>query len=159
MLSAYLVVNKPSTAAEYLEKHNILHIEHYSTSLSTRDINDSIIDVDKLLYIYYGDVPDDTMFKADLSTLRNRLESAYFTCRSFLFILVKARPDLPDYIHAALDRFHFDDDKLEIIVHDKELMLPELSNYISKSNDSRVQSVFPGLEAHIVREALEEIRG
>ena len=35
----------------------------------------------------------------------------------------------------------------------------ELSNYISKSNDSRVQSVFPGLEAHIVREALEEIRG
>ena len=131
MLSAYLVVNKPSTAAEYLEKHNILHIEHYSTSLSTRDINDSIIDVDKLLYIYYGDVPDDTMFKADLSTLRNRLESAYFTCRSFLFILVKARPDLPDYIHAALDRFHFDDDKLEIIVHDKELMLPELSNYIS----------------------------
>lgn len=37
--------------------------------------------------------------------------------------------------------------------------LDQLSNYISKSSDSRVQSVFPGLEAHIVREALEEIRG
>lgn len=37
--------------------------------------------------------------------------------------------------------------------------LDELSNYISKSSDSRVQSVFPSLEAHIVREALEEIRG
>ena len=131
MLSAYLVVNKPSTAAEYLEKHNIMHIEHYATSLSSKDMSDSIIDVDKLLYIYYGDVPDDTTFKADLSVLRNRLESAYFTCRSFLFILVKARPDLPDYIHAALDRFHYDEDKLEIIIHNKELMLPELSNYIS----------------------------
>lgn len=131
MINAYLVVNKPSVAAEYLEKHNILHIVRYTSSLAAQDMNDAIIDVDKLLYIYYGEVPDDTAFKADLSILRSRLESAYFTCRSFMFILVKARPGLSDYIHAALDRFEYPEDKLEIIEHDRELMLPELSTYIS----------------------------
>lgn len=131
MINAFLIVNKPSIAPDYLEKHNILHIAHYTNSLSAIDLNTTIIDVDKLLYIYYGDVKDDSAFKADLSILRNRLESAYFTCRSFMFILVKARPGLTDYINAALSNIVVTNEDLEIIYHDKELMLPELSNYIS----------------------------
>lgn len=130
MINAYLIVNKPNTAAEYLEKNNILHIVKYSSSLAAQT-DDAIVDVDKLLYLYYGDIKDDTAFKADLSILKNKLTSAYFTCRSFLFILVEARDDLPDYIHAALDRFGYSEDQLEIIQHNKKLMLPELSNYIS----------------------------
>lgn len=131
-----MVVNKKTNVHHYLEEHKIVHVVHFANSLIDNEkVNQSIIDIDKFIYIYYGDTTDeDVAFKSDLNRFRKMLDSTFFSTRSILFILVKSRPNVKDFIESTLKDTTFPKEDVEIIEHTGELMLPDLTKYISGIN-------------------------
>ncbi len=134
MLNIYLVVNKSnSIASQFLEEQKIAKIVHSASSLSSdTTIDQNIYDVDKFIYIYYGDVKDNNVaFKQDLSKFKMMLKSAFFSTNSILFILVQADPDIKEYVQTVLKESDLPKENIEIVEHNETLMIPELVKYIS----------------------------
>lgn len=136
MIKVYMIVNKKTNVHQYLEEHKIVKIVHFSNSLiGNEKVNQSIIDIDKFIYVYYGDTEDeDIAFKSDLNRFRTMLDSTFFSTRTILFILVKARSEVKDFVESALKNVKLSKEDIEIIEHKGELMLPDLTKYISGIN-------------------------
>ena len=135
MQRAFLVVNKETQIASYLEHRSIMKVTEEHRSLSEVDLEKiAIVDVEKFLYIYYQTDDGDLSFRSDMNALRNLLGSAFFHVSECLFILVNnSNPLLEDFIYSALRDSNIPRNKIEIIQHTGSLMLSDVGHYVSGS--------------------------
>lgn len=133
MQKCYLVINKETQVASYLEHRSIITVTEEHRSLSEIDLQKiNIVDVDKFLYIYYQTDDGDLSFRSDMNALRNLMSSAFFHVSEMMFILVNStNPLLEDLIHSALRDSPISRDKVEIITHSGALMLVDVGRYLS----------------------------
>lgn len=132
MNKCLLVINKNTRIAEYLEKRALYEITEERKTLSTIDIdNMDIIDVDKLLFIYYAQ-DSDIPFRSDMNALRKLLQCSFFNVDSATFILVDNDSLLlEDLIMTAVKSSNLSGDKLEVIQHKGALLLEDVAKYLS----------------------------
>lgn len=133
MQKCFLVINKETRLAEYLEHRSILAIEEEHRSLSELDLEHlDIIDVDKLLYIYYQTDDGDLSFRSDMNALRVLTSSAFFHVSEVMFIFVDNKnPLLEDFVYSALRESTLDRSKINIISHVGALMFADVGRYLS----------------------------
>lgn len=135
MQRCFLVVNKEIQIASYLQHRSIMEVTEEHRSLAELNLEKlEIVDVDKLLYIYYQTDDADLSFRADMNTLRVLLSSAFFHVSEALFILVNnENPLLEDLVYSALRDSSLTRDKIEIVQHSGSLMLSDIGKYVSGS--------------------------
>lgn len=133
MQKCFLVSNKITKVREYLEHRSIIEVVEEHRGLSELDLSHiGIIDVDKLIYIYYDSDDGDLAFRSDLNTLRQLLASPFFHVSEAIFILVACtNPMLEDLIHSACRDSNLIGAKLEVIHHSNVLTLSDVSKYIT----------------------------
>lgn len=133
MQSCFLVSNKETQIAGYLEHRSILKVveEHRSLSeINTEKLN--IVDVDKFVYINYPVVDGDLAFRSDMNNLRTLLSSAFFHITEAIFIFVdSSNPLMEDFVYSAIRDSTLTRDKVEIVQHSGSLMLPDVGKYLS----------------------------
>lgn len=135
MQRCFLVVNKETPIANYLQHRSIMEITEEHRSLTEINMEHlQIVDVDKFLYIYYPTDDGDLSFRSDMNAMRVLLSSAFFHVTEALFILVNSEnPLLEDLIYSALRESSLTRDKIEIVQHTGTLMLSEVGKYVSGS--------------------------
>lgn len=135
MQRCFLVTNKETPIASYLQHRSIMEVTEEHRSLMEVNMEQlQIVDVDKLLYIYYPTDDGDLSFRSDMNALRVLLSSAFFHVTEALFILVNSgNPLLEDLIYSALRDSSLPRDKIEIVQHSGSLMLSEVGKYVSGS--------------------------
>lgn len=135
MQRCFLVVNKETQIASYLQRRSIMEVTEEHRSLSEVNLEQlQIVDVDKFLYIYYQTDDADLSFRSDMNALRSLLSSAFFHVSEALFILVNNQnPLLEDLIHSALRDSPLTRNKIEIVQHTGSLMLSDVGKYVSGS--------------------------
>lgn len=135
MQRCFLVVNKETQIASYLQRRSIMEVTEEYRSLAEVNLEQlQIVDVDKFLYIYYQTDDADLSFRSDMNALRTLLNSAFFHVSEALFILVNNQnPLLEDLIHSALRDSPLPRSKVEILQHTGSLMLSDVGKYVSGS--------------------------
>lgn len=133
MQRAYLVVDRDTSVAEFLERRSIMEVVEEHRSLSEIDLeHQGIVDVDRFIYIYYGSNDEGLTFRTDLNILRQLLRSAFFHADSAIFILVNCTdPMLEDLIIAGCKDTVFQGSNLEIIHHDGNLVRNDVVKYLT----------------------------
>lgn len=142
MQRCFLVINKETQVASYLQHRSILEVVEEHRSLSELNMEKlDIVDVDKFLYIYYRTDDSDLSFRSDMNALRNLLGSAFFHVSEAMFILVNnENPLLEDLIHSALRNTKMPRDKIEVIQHSGSLMLADVGKYLAGSVSGQTTS-------------------
>lgn len=142
MQTCFLVSNKETQIAGYLEQRSILKVvaEHRSlTELSMERLN--IVDVDKFVYINYPTNEGDISFRSDMNALRSLLSSAFFHIGEAVFIFVdNTNPLMEDFIYSAIRESTLTRDKVDVIHHTGSLMLPDVGTYLSGSASGQTTS-------------------
>ena len=135
MQKCFLVSNKVTNVREYLEHRSIVEVVEEHRSLTELDLTHlGIIDVDKLIYIYYESDDGDLAFRSDLNVLRQLLSSPFFHTSEGIFILVDCKnPMLEDLIHSACRETNLIGARLNVIHHSNVLTLSDVSRYITGS--------------------------
>ena len=156
MQRCFLVINKETQVASYLQHRSIIQVTEEHRSLLELNLDKlDIVDVDKFLYIYYQTDDSDLSFRSDMNSLRNLMASAFFHVSEAMFILVNSQnPLLEDLIHSALRDCPLTRDKIEVIYHPGSLMLQEVGSYLS-GNASGQQTASSYRDVYI-READKE---
>lgn len=156
MQRCFLVINKETQVASYLQHRSIIEVTEEHRSLLELNLEKlDIVDVDKFLYIYYQTDDGDLSFRSDMNSLRNLMGSAFFHVSEAMFILVNSQnPLLEDLIHSALRDCPLTRDKIEVIYHTGSLMLQEVGTYLS-GNASGQQTASSYRDVYI-READKE---
>ena len=133
MQKAFLVSNKSTQIAAYFQHRSVLEVEFEYPNLSGIDTTKiGIVDVDKFIYIHYLTEDDEVSVRSDLNTLRNLLSSAFFHVTEAVFIFVdNPNPMIEDLVYSALKNTYLTKDKIEIISHSGNLMLSDVSRYIT----------------------------
>lgn len=133
MQKCFAVINKETPIASYLQHRSIIEVtEEHRSLVEINPAKLDIIDVDKLLYVYYSTDDGDLSFRSDMNMLRSLLASAFFHVSEALFILVDSiNPMMEDLIHSALRDSSLTSDKIEILNHTGSLMLSDVGKYIS----------------------------
>lgn len=135
MQRCFLVTNKETQIAGYLEHRSIMEVTEEHRSLTELNLEKlEIVDVEKFLYIYYQTDDADLSFRSDMNALRTLLSSAFFHVSEALFILVNNQnPLLEDLVYSALRDSTLPRSKIEIIQHTGSLMLSDVGRYVSGS--------------------------
>lgn len=135
MQRCFLVINKETQVASYLQHRSIVDITEEHRSLLELNLEQlDLVDVEKFLYIYYHTDDGDLSFRSDMNAMRTLMSSAFFHTSEAIFILVNnTNPLLEDLIYSALRDSGLPKDKIEIISHTGSLMLPDVGSYLSGS--------------------------
>ena len=133
MQKAFLVSNKSTQLASYFQHRSVLEVEFEYPNLAGIDTAKiGIVDVDKFIYIHYLTDDDEVSVRSDLNTLRNLLSSAFFHVTEAVFIFVdNPNPMIEDLVYSALKSTYLTKDKIDIISHTGNLMLSDVSRYIT----------------------------
>lgn len=133
MQSCFLVSNKETQIAGYLEHRSILKVTEEHRSLAEVNMEKlNIVDVDKFVYINYPVTDGDLAFRSDMNSLRALLASAFFHISEAIFIFVdSSNPLMEDFVYSAIRDSSLTRDKVEIIQHTGSLMLPDVGKYLS----------------------------
>jgi len=133
MQKAFLVSNKATQVREYLEHRSIIEITEEHRSLTELDLTHlGIIDVNKVIYLYYASDDGDLAFRSDLNVLRQLLNSAFFHTDEGMFILIDCKnPMLEDLINSACRDSNLQGGALTIIHHTGVLTFSDVSKYIA----------------------------
>lgn len=156
MQRAFLVINKETQIASYLQHRSILDVIEERRSLTTIDLNNMpIVDTNKLVIIFYSTDDEGLSFRSEMNALRNLLASAFFNTDTLTVILVNFEDPLAeDLVSSAVRDTNLTKDKMEIIHHSGTLMFSDVSRYIAgaaagQNTSSTFKSVY-------VREADKE---
>lgn len=135
MQTCFAVINKDTKIANYLKHRSIIDItEEHRTLTEINPAQLDIVDVDKLLYIYYNTDDADISFRSDMNMLRTLTSSAFFHVDELLFVLVDCEnPMLEDFISSALRDSGIPRSKIEVVHHAGALMLTDVGKYIAGS--------------------------
>lgn len=133
MQRAYLVINKETQIASYLQHRSILDVQTEQRTLTSLNINNMpIVDVERLVIIFYNTDDEGLSFRAEMNALRNLLASAFFNADSMTIILVNIDDPLAeDLVHSATRDSKLTNDKVEIIHHNGTLMFSNVGEYIA----------------------------
>lgn len=133
MQRCFMVSNKDTQVASYLQHRSIIEVIEEHRSLLELNLDKlDIVDVDKMLYIYYQTDDSDLTFRSDMNMLRNLMNSAFFHVGEAMFILVNnENPLLEDLIHSALRDSNLTRDKVDVIHHQGTLMFSDVGTYLS----------------------------
>ena len=131
MQRAYLVINKDTQIAGYLTQRSILDVVDERRSLTDLDLNNMpIVDVERLIIIFYDLADGGLSFRAEMNALRNLLSSAFFNADTMTAILVNIEdPMTEDIINSAIRDSKLSHGNLEVIHHDGTLMFSDVGNY------------------------------
>lgn len=136
MQTAFLVVTKETGIASYLTNRSILDVHEEHRSLSELNLDTiGIVDVNKLIYIYYSTGEEgDLSFRADMNTLRTLTTSAFFHADEMIFVLVNNdNPLMEDLIMSALRGSDLPKDKIAVHHHSGTLLFQDVGRYVSGS--------------------------
>lgn len=149
MQRAYLVINKDTQIAGYLTQRSILDVVDERRSLTDLDLNNMpIVDVERLIIIFYDLADGGLSFRAEMNALRNLLSSAFFNADTMTVILVNIEdPMTEDIINSAIRDSKLSHGNLEVIHHDGTLMFSDVGNYlagaaIGQQSSSTFKSVY-----------------
>ena len=133
MQRAFLVINKETQIASYLQHRSILDVIEERRSLTTIDLNNMpIVDTNKLVIIFYSTDDEGLSFRSEMNALRNLLASAFFNTDTLTVILVNFEDPLAeDLVSSAVRDTNLTKDKMEIIHHSGTLMFSDVSRYIA----------------------------
>lgn len=133
MKRAYLVINKDTQIASYLTHRSILDIVDEKRTLTSLNLNNMpIVDVARLIIIFYQTDDEGLSFRAEMNALRNLLASAFFNTDSLTVILVNVDDPLTeDLVRSATRDSKLVGDKIEIIHHEGALMFSNVGEYIA----------------------------
>ena len=133
MQKCFLVTNKVTQIRDYLEHRSIVEVVEERRALAELDLAHlGIVDVDKLLYIYYASDDGDLAFRTDLNMLRQLLSSPFFNASEGIFILVDTEnPMIEDLIRSACRDTELTGPRLTTIHHKGALTLSDVSVYVA----------------------------
>lgn len=156
MQRAYLVINKETQIASYLTQRSILDVQEERRSLTSLDMNNMpIVDVERLIIIFYKSDDEGLSFRAEMNALRNLLTSAFFNADTMTVILVNIEDPLTeDIVHSATRDSRLTSDKVEIIHHEGTLMFSDVGKYLAGSAIG--QQTSSSFKAVYIREADKE---
>lgn len=156
MQRCYLVVNKETQIASYLQHRSILEVVEERRSLTELDLrNMPIVDVEKLVIIHYTSDDGGLGLRSDMNALRNLLSSAFFHADELVCILVNFEDPLAeDLIHSATRDSNLTHDKISVIHHSGTLMLSDVGTYLAGS--AAGQTASSTYKSVYIREASKE---
>lgn len=140
MLRCFLSSNVNTQISDYLREHRIVNIVQECVTFDNYlELKETIINVDKLIYIYYTDQSSDLAFKTDLSHMRNLLSSVFFSAKEILFILIKPTAEISNFLSEVKKDFPL---PVEVVERNSNLALPELAGIIGQVSVSDNSTVY-----------------